>query len=45
LSGLRLRMVVTIGATMLVTLAVAFVIVYRQTGTELHNQLKVTPAL
>ncbi len=34
-------MVVTIGATMLVTLAVAFVIVYRQTGTELHNQLKV----
>ena len=35
-------MVVTIGATMLVTLAVAFVIVYRQTGTELHNQLKVT---
>jgi hypothetical protein len=38
-------MVVTIGATMLVTLAVAFVIVYRQTGTELHNQLKVTPAL
>jgi two-component system, OmpR family, sensor kinase len=40
LSGLRLRMVVTIGATMLVTLAVAFVIVYRQTGTELHNQLR-----
>jgi signal transduction histidine kinase len=34
-------MVVTIGATMVVTLAVAFVIVYRQTGTELHNQLKV----
>jgi len=37
-----LRMVVTIGATMVVTLAVAFVIVYRQTGTELHNQLRVT---
>lgn len=33
-------MVVTIGATMLVTLAVAFVIVYRQTGSELHNQLR-----
>jgi two-component system, OmpR family, sensor kinase len=40
LSGLRLRIVATIGATMLVTLAVAFVIVYRQTGSELHNQLK-----
>ena len=34
-------MVVTIGATMVVTLAVAFVIVYRQTGTELHDQLRV----
>jgi two-component system OmpR family sensor kinase len=33
-------MVVTIGVTMLVTLAVAFVIVYRQTGAELHNQLR-----
>lgn len=33
-------MVATIGATMLVTLAVAFVIVYRQTGNELHNQLR-----
>jgi two-component system OmpR family sensor kinase len=33
-------MVVTIGATMVVTLAVAFVIVYRQTGAELHNQLR-----
>jgi signal transduction histidine kinase len=34
-------MVLTIGVTMVVTLAVAFVIVYRQTGTELHNQLRV----
>jgi two-component system, OmpR family, sensor kinase len=35
-------MVATIGTTMLLTLAVAFVIVYRQTGSELRNQLKVT---
>jgi signal transduction histidine kinase len=34
-------MVLTIGATMVVTLAVAFVIVYRQTGTELRNELRV----
>ena len=35
-------MVLAIGTTMIVTLAVAFVIVYRQTGSELHNQLRVT---
>jgi two-component system OmpR family sensor kinase len=39
-TGLRVRMVMTIGATMLLTLAVAFLVVYRQTGTELHNQLR-----
>ena len=35
-------MVATIGATVVVTLAVAFTVIYRQTGAELKNQLNVT---
>jgi two-component system, OmpR family, sensor kinase len=35
-------MVLAIGATVLVTLAVAFAVVYRQTGSELSDQLDLT---
>jgi two-component system, OmpR family, sensor kinase len=38
-SGLRARLVVAIAAIVMATLAVAFWVVYDQTGTELRNQL------
>jgi two-component system OmpR family sensor kinase len=42
MTGLRFRLVVSTGVIVIVTLAVAFWVVYHQTGSELKNQLDVT---